>query len=98
MQCLVKEKFREEIKPGTAPQGGGGPPEPCPVVSLNEEEFYKIVGIKINNLRILNGYSLSGLARRIGITPSCLSNYESGIRKIPLYLFMKIDEILTIGE
>lgn len=41
------------------------------------------MAITLEAARINAGYSLKQASRFIGVTPSALSNYESGIRDIP---------------
>lgn len=41
-----------------------------------------------------NGLKAAWLADQLGISPGCLSNYRSGARPVPAYVFVMVDNLL----
>ena len=60
-------------------------------------EVYESFGRNIANARINLGLSQYEAASRLGMSQSTYSGYESGTRKVPLSLIVKISELYGIS-
>ncbi len=54
------------------------------------------LGQRIRTWRQRRGISQAGLAERVGVTQSSLSNYENGKRDVSVYILMEIAEALDV--
>lgn len=54
------------------------------------EHYYQKVGERIKKAREETAYTQAKLADFIGLTPSAIANYESGIRQIPIHILLDI--------
>ena len=63
---------------------------------MNREEFYKAVGIIIQEKRIDKRMTQSQLAKLIGAGTSTIGCYEAGLRCMDLETFFQICNILGI--
>ena len=59
------------------------------------EKYYKNLGERIKQAREESGYTQVKLAQKIGLTPSAISNYEAGIRQIPVHILLDISKFLN---
>lgn len=58
------------------------------------EAYYKRIGERIRKAREETGYTLQKVAGNLGVTPSAIANYESGIRQIPVHILLELAKIL----
>ena len=56
----------------------------------------KEIGIGIKNARLTVGITQAELARRLGVTPQAISQYERGIKKPKIETIEKIADALEI--
>ena len=63
---------------------------------MHTEIFYKNLGQKLKYLRKQSGMTQEQLGMQLGITKSAIVNYETGIRKIPFDLLVKIADQFQI--
>ena len=55
------------------------------------------LGLRLKKQRIDKGFSQAKLSKSIGISPSYLNLIESGKRKIPLSLLIKVADVLDLS-
>ena len=68
------------------------------------QKYYLIFKTRLKKLRLKNHLSLRSLSKKIGISSSCLSNYEKGktlpntarLKKIALFYSVKTDYLLGL--
>ncbi|MEW6182270.1 MAG: helix-turn-helix transcriptional regulator [Bacillota bacterium] len=58
------------------------------------DRYYKFIGERLRNAREQSGCTLANLAKGIGLTSSAVSNYESGIRQIPVHILQEFARVL----
>lgn len=59
-----------------------------------QQEYYNTIGKKIKNARDEAGLTLSELGAMLKLTSAAISNYESGIRHVPVHILAEIAFIL----
>lgn len=57
----------------------------------------KEIGIEIKNARLTVGITQAELARRLGVTPQAISQYERGIKKPKIETIKKIADALSVS-
>ena len=64
---------------------------------LTELNFYKYFGSRVKTLRKDRKIKQTELAKKLGISPTTLVNYENGIRKIPLDTAIQIAAFFNVS-
>lgn len=70
------------------------------IVPVEEDEkealsnYYKRIGNRLKKAREEQGITLADIANRVNLTPTAISNYESGIRQMPIHLLLDLSSIL----
>ena len=64
---------------------------------METDLFYKNLGQKLKTLRKSYGLTQAELGEHLDITKSAIVNYETGIRKIPLDLLIKMADFYNIS-
>lgn len=64
---------------------------------LHEIDFYKSFGLRLKTLRKDHKITQSELAKHLEISPTALTNYEKGIRKIPLDVAIQIAAFFKVS-
>ncbi|MCX8094530.1 MAG: helix-turn-helix domain-containing protein [Candidatus Goldbacteria bacterium] len=64
---------------------------------MKQENIYKIIGKNIKMFRKKEGLTLLDLSKKTGISPSFLSNIESGIKQPTLLTLQKVANVLKIS-
>lgn len=72
-------------------QGDGADEERRDPLALRRQ-----LGHRIRTWRQRRGVSQAGLAERVGVTQSSLSNYENGKRDVSVYILMEIARALDV--
>ena len=61
----------------------------------DKDDIYKLVGIRVQLLRLLRGISRKELADQLGITPDHLARLEKGQRHMRTAMIIRCSEILN---
>jgi len=57
-------------------------------------DYYKAIGDKLRLAREERGHTLAQIGTAVKLTPSAISNYESGIRQIPVHILITLSTVL----
>ncbi|MCY9670670.1 helix-turn-helix domain-containing protein [Paenibacillus alginolyticus] len=63
---------------------------------MDEDEYYKVVGVQIRTIRLTREQSQSALSQRLNISRPSLANIEAGRQRIHLYLLFQISNELKV--
>lgn len=56
----------------------------------------KEIGAWIKAKRLEKGFSQKGLAMRLGLSAPAVAHFESGLRRVPVEILLKIAKILDV--
>lgn len=59
--------------------------------------FYSYIGHKIKQLRDLHGMSKTHLSQKVETSVKNISDYESGLKSIPVHIFFRISQEFNIS-
>lgn len=63
---------------------------------MNDQAFYKELGLIFKDVRTEHNMSQQDVADRIGVTRSCYANWEQGIRSIDMVSFYKLCNVFLL--
>lgn len=63
----------------------------------NEKEIYEEFGKKLKKLREESSLTQNEIAAELKISRSALTQYEKGVRKVPLSIIMKFSELFQVS-
>lgn len=63
---------------------------------MDEDEYYKVVGVQIRTIRLSREETQTDLSQRLNISRPSLANIEAGRQRIHLYLLFQISNELEV--